>query len=311
MAKNLAEAQQGANAIRGTQLVVGKRLSRAISGTASAADKGLGLAGKAILAPGGQIARGTGKAVGSVFNALKAHPGAAKLVAVGAPVGLLLREQAADSLTPAINEAVQEGRQVLANDKSFLEKKASLESRILEKTASLKKEAFMGAIAGAVGKQFLGSAGNMFGGMNNTTMGIGDTAKYQLNRKVNPLMDRVRADEQFAGNFFSSLGSESAKQMVGLLKDMAGKAMVRVQNAPAQHSMIGNLQQSDPMLAKADPETLSNAYHTMANFAPTLSTDENAVRSFLREAVMAGSGPDYATIANLAKAESTLRDTRK
>lgn len=350
---------------RGRIHLIGRPLNWTLGTAANAADRGLAAGAKAIFRPGqeGGLAHSAAKGVGEVYNVLKGAPPVAKLVAGAVPAALLLREQAADQLTPLVNEAVQEGRQVLANDQSFIEKKASLEARILEKSASVKSAAGIGdflnalgtgmgsdglkslggglsglgtlrapgpaapmsAYAGPVGQllggggSVLGGIGNMVGntaktlggGNNNQTSGVMDTAKYQLNRRVNPLMDRVRADESFASNFFSSLGSETAKSMVGLLKDMAGKAVSRMSQMPAQHSMIENLQQGDPMLAKADAETLSNAYHTMSNFAPTLSTDENAVRSFLREAVMAGSGPDYATIANLAKAESTIRDTRK
>lgn len=320
---------------RGRVKYIGRPLNWTLGATANAADRGLAAGAKAIFAPGqeGGFAHSAAKGVGEVYNLLKGAPPVAKLVAGAVPAALLLREQAADQLTPLVNEAVQEGRQVFANDQSFIEKKASLEARILEKSASVKQafgiqdflnvagqvgggamtggKGFGGATAQGIGG-FLGKQmGGLTGGNNNQTSGMLDTAKYQLNRRVNPLMDRVRADESFASNFFSSLGSETAKSMVGLLKDMAGKAVSRMSNVPAQHSMIENLQQGDPMLAKADPETLSNAYHTMSNFAPTLSTDENAVRSFLREAVMAGSGPDYATIANLAKAESSIRDTRK
>jgi 4-diphosphocytidyl-2C-methyl-D-erythritol kinase len=45
----------------------------------------------------------------------------------------------------------------------------------------------------------------------------------------------------------------------------------------------------------------------MVKFAPTLSKDINAVRSFLREAVMSGSGPSYVTIRSLSDAETAAR----
>jgi hypothetical protein len=44
----------------------------------------------------------------------------------------------------------------------------------------------------------------------------------------------------------------------------------------------------------------------MIRFAPVLSTDKNAVRSYLREAVMSGAGPNYSTIKSLADAEHTV-----
>lgn len=49
-------------------------------------------------------------------------------------------------------------------------------------------------------------------------------------------------------------------------------------------------------------EVLSEAYETMAKFAPSLALDINAVRSFLRE-VTIGQGVNYATIKNLIETE--------
>jgi hypothetical protein len=50
-------------------------------------------------------------------------------------------------------------------------------------------------------------------------------------------------------------------------------------------------------------EMLKEAYGTMCRFAPSLAMDVNAVRSFLREAIVGGSGVNYATIKNLIETE--------
>ena len=73
-----------------------------------------------------------------------------------------------------------------------------------------------------------------------------------------------------------------------------------------QEGVLEQLVASDEILQQADPEFLESAYGSMRRFAPILATDENAVRSFLREAVMYGTGPDFAMISNMSKAERTI-----
>jgi hypothetical protein len=108
-----------------------------------------------------------------------------------------------------------------------------------------------------------------------------------------------------AGAFGKEMGSAGAK----LLLDMANKAMESVGHAgdaSAREAVLGELKRTDPVLANADDKTLMEAYHTMTRFAPVLSTDKNAVRSFLRQAVMSGSGPDFHSIKLLADSERAV-----
>jgi len=108
-----------------------------------------------------------------------------------------------------------------------------------------------------------------------------------------------------AGAFGKEMGSAGAK----LLLDMANKAMESVGHAgdaSAREAILGDLKRSDSVLANADDKTLMEAYHTMTRFAPVLSTDKNAVRSFLRQAVMSGSGPDFMSIKLLADSERAV-----
>jgi hypothetical protein len=77
-------------------------------------------------------------------------------------------------------------------------------------------------------------------------------------------------------------------------------------DASAREAIISNLKRTDSVLMNADDKTLMEAYHTMTRFAPVLSTDKNAVRSFLRQAVMSGSGPDYMSIKLLADSERAV-----
>lgn len=107
----------------------------------------------------------------------------------------------------------------------------------------------------------------------------------------------------------TAFGKEMGTSGADLLRDMATKAMEaagHAGDASAREAILQNLKRSDSVLANADDGTLMEAYHTMTRFAPTLSTDKNAVRSFLRQAVMSGSGPDYMSIKLLADAERAV-----
>lgn len=111
------------------------------------------------------------------------------------------------------------------------------------------------------------------------------------------------------GAALKSFGAEIGKSSVGLLRDIAMKAMDAVGHAgdeSARQAILGDLKRTDSVLAQADDALLMESYHTMQRFAPTLSTDKNAVRSFLRQAVMSGSGPDFMTIKHLADSERAV-----
>ncbi len=106
-----------------------------------------------------------------------------------------------------------------------------------------------------------------------------------------------------------AFGTGMSTAGVDLLKDMAAKAMHTAQHAgdnAARQAILKQLKMEDSVLADADDKLLMEAYHTMVRFAPTLSTDKNAVRNFLREAVMTGSGPNFATIKMLGETERTV-----
>lgn len=109
--------------------------------------------------------------------------------------------------------------------------------------------------------------------------------------------------------------AQGASKAVGeaagnLLADIADKAVSAAGNAMdngVRNEILEKLRTSDPVLSGRSDEELMDAFHTMVKFAPTLSKDINAVRSFLREAVMSGSGPSYVTIRGLSDAETAAR----
>lgn len=143
----------------------------------------------------------------------------------------------------------------------------------------------------------------------------GDTLSYRIDRNLHSLYDRIKADEQFGQGFASNLGKESAKALIGLTTDMVSKGVEtfkdRTQMSPARKLIFTTLQKEDPNLALADSKTLLEAYHTMSQVAPTLSTDKNAVRSFLTESVTSGMGGlNFNTIKGIAEAESAVNKAR-
>jgi hypothetical protein len=107
----------------------------------------------------------------------------------------------------------------------------------------------------------------------------------------------------------AGFGKEMGVAGAGLLRDIAAKAreaIGRPSEDAARKAIIGELKKNDTVLANADDKTLLEAYHTMSRFAPVLSTDKNAVRSFLRQAVMSGAGPDFMSIKLLADSERAV-----
>jgi hypothetical protein len=107
------------------------------------------------------------------------------------------------------------------------------------------------------------------------------------------------------GSFGKGLGDLG----VQLLQDIASKAVAAAGNVgqnAARQAILQQLKQEDAILSNADDKVLMEAYHTMTRFAPVLSTDKNAVRSFLRQAVMSGSGADFSTIKHLADSERAV-----
>jgi hypothetical protein len=135
-----------------------------------------------------------------------------------------------------------------------------------------------------------------------------------LAKTVNAAKPGMTVGGLIAGGALAAFGKELGSMGAGLLRDMASKAQAAVgsvgENA-ARKAIVDQLKKEDPVLAQAQDKTLMEAYHTMVRFAPQLSTDKNAVRSFLRQAVMSGAGPDYMAIKLLADAERSVTSQGK
>lgn len=142
----------------------------------------------------------------------------------------------------------------------------------------------------------------------------GETYSYRINRGLNSLLDRIRYDESFATKFTEGVGGQSAEALVELTKDMVGKGYDTLKDklmlSPARNTIFQALKREDPILADTDNKTLLEAFHTMANIAPNLSADKNAVKSVLRMAATSGGGLDYNTIRGLADAETAVNKAK-
>lgn len=172
----------------------------------------------------------------------------------------------------------------------------------------------------AIGNKMMGSAAGSMGSLaaspiegvaSGVSGGISESIKrMMLGREFGERKDPLHMGGTAA---IQTFGKGIGEMGVDLLRDMANKAMSAVGHAgddAARQAILGDLKRNDPVLSSADDKVLMEAYHTMTRFAPVLSTDKNAVRSFLRQAVMSGAGPDYASIKLLADAERAVTGER-
>lgn len=207
-------------------------------------------------------------------------------------------------------------RVVTADAKSFIEKRAALQTKEAQGGVG-----FFRGLADMLPKMFATGAkdlkpimtpGRMLGGAA-ALGGAGLLAGPTLDALGEKVKDTIvptnmqdRMLDEGASSFAKAVGSQTGQSTVGLLGDVMSKALSGVTGIPralARQNMFEQLQQEDDVLAQAEPQQLQEAYHTMVRFAPTLATDKNAVRSFLRESVLYGTGPNVITIKQLADAE--------
>jgi hypothetical protein len=196
-------------------------------------------------------------------------------------------------------------RVVTADAKSFIEKRAALQTKEAQGAGAGK---IIAGLGGALGKL---SPGMMAGAAGLAGLGImaGPTLDAMGEKIKDTLVPTNQQDQMLdegSSSFAKAVGSQVGQSTVGLLGDLVSKGLSGISAIPrslARRNMFEQLQQEDNVLAQAEPQALQEAYHTMVRFAPTLATDKNAVRSFLRESVLYGAGPNVITIKQLADAE--------
>lgn len=163
-----------------------------------------------------------------------------------------------------------------------------------------------GAGGGGIADKLLGHAVGI------GAKGLGSLATEGVKRLFTPtpgFMERKDVPAVLGQQAVQAFGRGVSEAGMSLLKDIASKAMSAIAHAgddSARRAILQQLRMEDPVLAEADDKLLMESYHTMVRFAPTLSTDKNAVKNFLREAVMTGSGPNFATIKMLGETERTV-----
>jgi hypothetical protein len=165
-----------------------------------------------------------------------------------------------------------------------------------------------GAVGGGIGAGAMGSLGDIGAAPGK---GVAGGLSKLVERKLfgREFGEKKDPAHMMGGAALTSFGKEMGSTGANLLRDIANKAMEaagHAGDASAREAIIGDLKRTDSVLSSADDATLMEAYHTMTRFAPVLSTDKNAVRSFLRQAVMSGSGPDFVSIKLLADSERAV-----
>jgi len=128
------------------------------------------------------------------------------------------------------------------------------------------------------------------------------------------------AGTQLVEGLGKGIGTSFGGVLVGLAAHGIGTGVDALRDhfshEPKRKALVENLLRSDPVLSDAierHPDSKAmvvDSYGTMVRFAPALSLDVNAVRSFLREAVLGGSGVNYATIKNLVDTEKSIAEAK-
>lgn len=139
------------------------------------------------------------------------------------------------------------------------------------------------------------------------------TAAYRINRALHSLADRIRLDEIAAEAFTKTLASSTANEVLGLTKDTLSKAYENTKalfTSPTRRALFEQIRKETPELQNVPIAKLQEAYHTMAKFAPSLAEDKNAVKSFLTQAAVSGSGIDFGAIRGIAEAERAIQQAK-
>lgn len=226
-------------------------------------------------------------------------------------------EKATQAATLATENAAARGKQIkdLVGSSGVSESAAA---RILEQMGT--NTAAAGGARDGIFSKMLSNKGILIG---SGLLGLGALADpvlerygYKWRESVWPTKDglgglpeRVRMDELAAESFANSVGKELGKSTVGLVGDILSKGISlpgSIMEGQQRKSVFDTLRQEDDVIARSDPEQLNEAYHTMVRFAPTLATDKNAVKTFLRESVLYGTGPNFMAIKQLADAEKAV-----
>ena len=139
------------------------------------------------------------------------------------------------------------------------------------------------------------------------TKWVGEKAKGVGKGIASGLLGEEKQKNRFVSVLKGGIGSAiSSSDKVGLESEMReeeqfGKALAQKMK---QKSVIEDLIGNDEMLQEQDPEILAQLYNTLISLAPTIATNKEIVRSFLRQAsAQAEPTIDWHTAQELIKLE--------
>jgi len=95
------------------------------------------------------------------------------------------------------------------------------------------------------------------------------------------------------------------------VNEVSGLIKKKFISGPRHRAALEAAMRDDDVLSQTERSKIDNAHATMTRFSPSLAEDPNAVRSYLRSAVMSHGGVDLATIRMLLDAENTRNASRK
>lgn len=134
---------------------------------------------------------------------------------------------------------------------------------------------------------------------------MGDNEMFEGSSDVRSGM--ASGAERALGSNIVTQGINAIRRLLGFTAQTVKDKMV---DEPKRKQIMQGILAQDPIVSRAEqemPGQIQGAYGTMRRFAPALSTDPNAVTSFLRNAAMTGGPLDYQVIKGLADAESAVQ----
>lgn len=146
-----------------------------------------------------------------------------------------------------------------------------------------------------------------------------DTAGYKLYQKIFPGGSGAAALKQVpeealkttATQFGKSLGDTAGKGVGAFINNIFNSNKKVINQTPRRKAILEQLRREDMLIKEIPLNTALEAYHSMVEVAPTLSTDKNAVKSFLRTvATSPEGGIDWNTLKGLADAETSIMKSK-
>lgn len=138
-----------------------------------------------------------------------------------------------------------------------------------------------------------------------------------------PADKRYDPNRSFSGNLRSELGYSAVGGIGRGIGDTLGDVFIRTPvsevskflkkkfvSEPKQRAALNTALSEDDVLGKTPRSAIDSAHVTLKRFSPALAEDPNAVKSYLRTAVMSHGGVDLATIRMILDAEKTRQQAK-